>query len=130
VLRASGTIYSYDIAPAHLAVWINGARVDPSVGLSALDAVLKRAAAQPLTADVIGRFRTQARGEWALENLSLDERAWAVGDAVVHGLDANVANSIDDAIGTVTPADVQRVAKRYFQKFDVAVVLPREGSGG
>jgi zinc protease len=130
VLRAVGTIYGYDTAPAHLALWLNGSRIDPSVGLAAIDAVLKGAAAKPLTASVINRFRDTARGQWLLENQSLDERAWSVGNAVAHGLDADAPDGVAAAIARVTPADVQRVAKRYFQRFDVALVLPRAGSGG
>ena len=97
---------------------------------ASLDAVLKRAAAQPLTDAIVSRFKARARGEWALENLSLEERSWELGNAVAQGLDADVAARVDEAIERVTPADLQRVAKRYFQRFDVALVLPREGSGG
>jgi zinc protease len=129
-LRASGISYGYDTAPAQLTLWLNGSLIDPTAGLSAIDAVLKRAAAQPLTEAVIARFKARARGEWALENLSLDERGWVLGNAVALGLDADVDATVDAAIARVTPADVQRVAKQYFQRFDVALVLPRAGSGG
>jgi predicted Zn-dependent peptidase len=104
--------------------------IDPTAGISAIDAVLKRAASQPLTAAAVTRFKERARGEWALENLSLDERAWEIGNAVAQGLDADAAAQVDTAIAAVTPADLQRVAQRYFQRFDVALVLPRAGSGG
>jgi zinc protease len=130
LLRPGGAIYGYDTAPAFMSVWLNGGRIDPTEGLTSLDAVLKRAAAQPLTDTIVSRFKARARGEWALENLSLEERTWELGNAVAQGLDADVAARVDEAIGRVTPADLQRVAKRYFQRFDVALVLPREGSGG
>ena len=71
-----------------------------------------------------------ARGGWLLENLSLDERAWSIGNAVAHGLAADASDSVAPAIARVTAADLQRVAKRYFQRFDVALVLPRQGPGG
>jgi len=130
LLRPGGTVYGYDTVPAFMTVWLNGGRIDPTEGLASLDAVLKRAAAQPLTAAIVARFKGRARGEWALENLSLEERTWELGNAVAQGLDADAAAHVDEAIGQVTPADLQRVAKRYFQRFDVALVLPREGSGG
>jgi predicted Zn-dependent peptidase len=46
------------------------------------------------------------------------------------GLDPSAADTIPAAIDNVTAADVQRVAKRWFSQFDVAIVLPRTGSSG
>jgi zinc protease len=130
LLRPGGTMYTYDTAPAFMSVWLNGGRLDPTEGLSAIDEVLKRAAAQPLQAAIVTRFKERARGEWALEALSLKARTWELGNALALGLDADISSQVDGAIARVTPADLQRVAKRYFQRFDVALVLPREGSGG
>ncbi len=125
VFRAAGTIYGYDTAPAQLVLWINGSRLDPEQGLTEVDTLLKRAAAKPLAASVLGRYKETARGAWTLETVSLDQRAFAVGNAVAHGLDADVTDAVGAAIARVTAADVQRVAKKYFQRFDVALVMPR-----
>ena len=125
VFRTAGTIYGYDAAPAQFALWINGSRIEPGVGLAAVDAVVKAASAKPLAASVLARYKETARGEWALETVSLDERAFAIGNAVSHGLDADAVDGVGDAIGRVTGNDLQRVAKRYFQRFDVALVMPR-----
>jgi zinc protease len=125
VFRAAGSIYGYDTAPAHLVIWINGGRIDPDVGLGAIAAVVKTAAAKPLSAAVLSRYKETARGEWTLETLALDERAFAIGNAVMHGLDADASDDVTAAISRVTAADVQRVAKKYFQKFDVALIIPR-----
>jgi zinc protease len=130
VLRNSGTLYTFDTTPSQLSLWFNGGRVEPQAGLTALDAVLKRAAAQPLDASAVTRFDDRARGEWILDNLSLEDRGWEIGNAVAHGLDADAAAQVADAISHVTPADLQRVAKKYFQQFDVALVVPRNGPGG
>jgi zinc protease len=129
LLRAAGAIYGYDVAPAQLVLWINGARIDPSVGVAAVDAVLKKAATKPLAPAVLSRYKDGARGQWALEALSLDERAFWIGNAVAHGLDADAADDTGAAIERVTAADVQRVVQKYFQRFEVALVLPR-GTGG
>jgi zinc protease len=125
LLRSAGTIYGYDAAPAQLVLWINGARVDPEVGLGAVSGVVKAVSTKPLAPAVLSRYKETARGAWALETLSLDERAFAIGNAVMHGLDADAADDVSTAIARVTAADVQRVAKKYFQKFDVALVIPR-----
>ncbi|HWT06012.1 MAG TPA: hypothetical protein VN224_09675 [Xanthomonadales bacterium] len=125
VFRAAGTIYGYDTAPAQLVLWINGSRLDPEQGLTGVDTLLKRAAAKPLAAAVLSRYKETARGAWSLETVSLEQRAFAVGNAVAHGLDADVTDNVGAAIARVTGADVQRVAKKYFQRFDVALVMPR-----
>jgi zinc protease len=130
LFRPAGTIYGYETSPAQIALWLNGRLVDPGVGLAAVDAVLKAAAAKPIAAPLLARYKNGARGAWALERLSLDDRAAAIGNAVAHGLDADAAEAVGPAIARVTASDLQRVAKRYFQHFDVALVLPRQGSGG
>ena len=128
VLRSVGLIYGYDTAPAQLVIWINGSRIEPEIGLSGIDAIAKAAATKPLSAAVLARFKETARGEWALETVTLDQRASAIGNAVELGLAAGAADDVGAAIARVTAADVQRVAKKYFRKFDVALVLPR-GNG-
>ena len=126
--RAVGAMYGYDVDPAQFALWINGSRIDPSTGLATVDAVLSGAAKKALAPAVLARYKETARGEWSLESLSLDERAFAIGNAVALGLDADAADGVTAAIGRVTASDLQRVAKKYFLRYDVALVLPRSGS--
>jgi zinc protease len=128
LLRSVGLIYGYDVSPAQLVFWINGGRIDPEAGLAGIDAIAKAAATKPLTAAVLARYKETARGEWELETVTLDERASAIGNAVELGLPAGAADDVAAAIARVTAADVQRVAKKYFRKFDVALILPR-GNG-
>ncbi|HEX3466940.1 MAG TPA: insulinase family protein [Candidatus Elarobacter sp.] len=131
MFSTAGSLYGYETSPAQFVLWINGDQIDPSVGLGAVIALLKGAATKPFSPAVLGRYKETARGEWALETLSLDDRATAVGSAVARGLDADAADTVPAAIAAVTPADVERVAKKYFQKFDVALVMPRAaGSDG
>lgn len=125
-----GSLYGYDTAPAQFALWINGSRIDPSVGLGAIIALVKGTATKPLSEAVVNRYKETARGEWSLETLSLDDRAAALGNAVARGLDADASDAVPAAISGVTAADLQRVAKKYFQKFDVALVMPRGSDGG
>jgi zinc protease len=128
-LRGVGTVYGYDVAPAQFALWLNGALIDPSTGLGAVSALVKATGDKPLPPNILNRYKESARGEWQLESLSLEDRAWSIGNAVSQGLDPDTASTIGAEIGKVTAADVQRVAKRYFQKFDVALILPRSGQG-
>jgi len=125
-LRSGGAFYGYDAAPAQLVFWINGVRLDPDTALAAVDAVMKTAAEKPLGAAVLARYKETARGEWALETASLDERAGAVGTAAaLLGLGADATDAVRAALARVSAADVRRVAKKYFQRFDVALIIPR-----
>lgn len=127
--RGVGTIYGYDVAPAQFALWINGAQIEPGTGLGTLSAVVKAAAQKPLGAAVLARYKETAHGAWRLESVSLEDQGWAIGNAVAQGLDPAALDAIPAAIDAVSAADVQRVAKRWFQQFDVALVLPRDGGG-
>ncbi len=129
-LRSVGSLYGYETAPGQFVLWINGARIDPSVGLGAVIAMVKGTATKPVSDTVLKRYKETARGAWSLETLSLDDRATALGNAVARGLDVDAADTVPAAIAGVTAADLQRVAKKYFQKFDVALVMPRGGDGG
>ena len=127
--RGAGTIYGYDVDPAQLALWINGGQVDPSTGLGTVAAVVKAAAQKPLAPAVLARYKETARGAWQLESVTLEERGEAIGNAVAQGLDPAALDAIPAAVDAVSAADVQRVAKRWFQQFDVALVLPRADGG-
>ena len=104
---------------------INGSQVDPSAGLTVLQAILKSAVTKPLGADVIKRYKEMARGDWALEAVTLNDRAWQIGAAVNEGADPALAQTIGAEIDRVTPADLERLAKVYLQRYTVALVLPR-----
>ena len=127
--RGLGTIYAYDVAPAQFVLWMNGGRIDPATGLGTMSAVVKAAAQKPLAPAVLGRYKETARGAWRLESVTLDDQAWAIGNAVAQGLEPAALDAVPAAIDGVSAADVQRVAKRWFQQFDVALVLPRAAGG-
>ncbi|HEV8020660.1 MAG TPA: insulinase family protein [Candidatus Lustribacter sp.] len=123
--RGINIVYAYDVKPATFTVAINGSQLDPTAGLTVLQAILKTALTKPLAPDVLKRFQETARGEWALEAVTLTDRAWLIGAAVNEGGDPGLAQSVDAAIGRVTSADVQALAKAYLQRYTVALVLPR-----
>lgn len=123
--RGINVVYAYDVKPATFTVAINGSEIDPTAGLTVLDAILKAAVAKPLGRDVIARYKEAARGEWALEAVTFTDRAWQIATAVNQGADPAAAQSVAAAIDRVTPADVQRVAKTYLQRYAVAIVAPR-----
>jgi predicted Zn-dependent peptidase len=123
--RGIDVVYAYDVKPATFTVAINGSELDPNAGLSVLAAIVKTTFAKPLGADVIKRYKETARGAWALEAVTLTDRAWQIGAAVNEGADPALAQTVAAEIDRVTPADVQRLAKLYLQHYTVAIVLPR-----
>jgi predicted Zn-dependent peptidase len=126
--RGINVVYAYDVKPATFTVAINGAQIDPSAGLTVLQAILKTAVSKPLGSNVIKRYKETARGDWALEAMTLSDRAWQMAAAVNEGADPATAQAVAGAIDRVTPADVQRLAKTYLQRYAVAIVLPRRPS--
>jgi predicted Zn-dependent peptidase len=124
--RGLDVVYSYDVKPATFAIAINGALLDPTAGLTIVQAIARNALSKPFTSDIIRRYKDTARGQWALEALTLNDRAWQIGAAVSEGADPAVAETVIAEIDRVTPADVQRLAKRYLQRYIVALVLPRD----
>jgi predicted Zn-dependent peptidase len=126
--RGINTVYTYDVKPATFIVAINGSQIDPSAGLSVLQAILKTAVTKPLDPQVVDRYKETARGDWALEAVTLTDRAWQIGAAVNEGADPALAQTVSAQIDRVTPADVQHLAKVYLQHFTVALVLPRHPS--
>jgi zinc protease len=126
--RGIDVVYAYDVKPATFTVAINGSQIDPSAGLTVLQAILKTAATRPLGRDVVNRYKETARGDWALEAVTLSDRAWQMAAAVNQGADPSAAQDVAAAIDRVTPADLQRLAKTYLQRYAVAIVLPRRHS--
>jgi predicted Zn-dependent peptidase len=124
--RAVGVVYNYDIKPASLALYINGALLSPATGLASVDTVLKNLAGAPLPAPIFKRYKTSAHGEWETESVSLEDRAWSIGNFVELGGDPDYAQTALAAIDATTPAAVQRVAKQYLQRFTLALIRPRD----
>ncbi len=128
--RGLAAIYDYDVKPATLTVAINGGRIDPTLGLSAVRALLKHATDEPFSADDLTRFRNAARGKWVLEATSLTDRAWQIGAAVAVGSPPGAGADVAAALEHVSAEDVQRVARTYLQRYTVATVLPRDRGNG
>jgi predicted Zn-dependent peptidase len=125
ISRAVGVVYAYDASPAEFAVYVNGSQLDPARGLTAVQAITSSLAATGMTADQLKRFKTIAHGEWQTEDVSLADRAFAIGNFVAFGAAPDSGPRIAEAIDAVTAADVKRVAAAYLKRYTVALVIPR-----
>lgn len=124
--RGIAAIYDYDVKPATFTVAFNGGRLDPPTAIAAMQALLHDLATKPLDASELQQYRQTARGAWALEAVSLPDRAWQVGAAVEQGAAPDLASAVGAQIDQVSADDVERVARTYLQHSTIALVLPRE----
>ena len=128
--RSVGAFYAYDATPASLIFYVNGNRVDPSLAIRGLVVVAQSLAKRPLAPDVLRRYKAQAEGTFLSETVSLADRSYMLGTFGTFGYADDPVNAALGARDRATAADVQRAAKRYLQRYIVALVLPRQASPG
>jgi zinc protease len=127
--KSVGAFYLYDASPASLVVYVNGTLVDPSLALRELLVVSKRLSLQPLQRGALQRFKAAAEGQFLTDSVSLSDRSYLLGTFAAQGLGNDSINAALDALEKTTPADVQRAARAYLQRYIVTLVLPRRVSG-
>ena len=128
--RSVGAFYLYDGTPASLVIYVNGNRVDPSIAIRELFVVTRALELKPLGADALRRFKAVAEGTFLTETVSLADRSYVLGTFANQGLGADPINAAVASLEATTPADVQRVAKRYLERYIVALVMPRSSPAG
>jgi zinc protease len=130
VEKSVGAFYLYDSTPASLIVYVNGTEVDPTLALRELLVVSRSLAQRPLTGPTLNRFKTTAEGQFLTDSVSFSDRSYLLGAFASWGLGTDAMNAALDALEQTTPADVQRVAKQYLQRYIVTLVLPRQVPAG
>jgi predicted Zn-dependent peptidase len=130
VERSVGAFYLYDASPASLVVYVNGTQADPSVSLREILVVSRSLSLKPLGATALERFKAAAEGQFLTDSVNLSDRSYLLGTFASQGLGADSINAALGALEGTTAADIQRVAKRYLQRYIVALVLPRQQNAG
>jgi predicted Zn-dependent peptidase len=125
LLRPINAIYQYDVKPANFIIYASGTGIGTTAGWREIFQATDVLADKALDPSVIQRYRTLARGQFVIDNMTLEDRSALVGWVARMGLDPDYPNSVLAAIDVVSPADVQRVVKVYLQKYTFALVLPR-----
>lgn len=124
--RAVGTVYTYDRAPAHLVLYVNGGIGNPSRAFATALSVVNVLAATKLQGS-IDDFKAEAAGDFATGATGLETRAWLAAVFAQGNASPDYLQRALDAIAATTPADVQRVARTYLGNPTIALVLPRSG---
>lgn len=124
--RTISSFYLYDSTPASFVVFVNGARIEPTLALRELLLVTESLTNSPVQEKSLERLKAQATGSLLSDTLSLGDRSYLLGTLRQEGLGNDSMNAALEALEQTTGADIQRVAKRYLQKYIVAIVLPRQ----
>jgi len=126
VEKSVGAFYLYDSTPASLVVYVNGTETDPSLALREVLVVSRTLSLKPLGPDALKRFKVAAEGQFLTDSVNFSDRSYLLGTFASQGLGSDSINAALGALEKTTPADVQRVAKKYLQRYIVALVLPRQ----
>ncbi|MEO6834484.1 MAG: insulinase family protein [Candidatus Tumulicola sp.] len=124
---AVGADYSYDRAPAHLVLYVNGAIGNPTREFATALSIVNVLAATRLQGS-IDEFKAEAAGDFATGATTLETRAWLAAVFARGSASPDFLARALRAIAATTPEDVQRVARRYLGNPTIALVLPRDGS--
>jgi predicted Zn-dependent peptidase len=123
--RSVGAVYAYDRMPATLVLYVNGGlNGNPSRAFATALSVVNVLAAAPLQGS-IEEFKAEAAGDFANEATTLETRTWLAAVFSRENASPDFINRAVASIAATTPADVQRVARRYLGNPTIALVLPR-----
>jgi len=93
------------------------------VAEKALDAVLDRMKNEPVPAQELEKAKNQVISELVVGRRTVQEKADAIGQAAVLGKNPDLVNLDLDRYLAVTPADIQRVAQKYFDPKQRTVLI-------
>lgn len=88
--------------------------VDPKALEQAIDAEFARVQREPIPEQEFQKLRNQVEAEFITSNASVAGIAESLANYEMYFGDANLINTEIDRYLAVTPADIQRVAKKYF----------------
>lgn len=81
---------------------------------------------EPLSPDELERAKRYTIGTYALRHQRIRDRAFHLGWLEAIGLGCEYDAEFASKIEAVTAADVQNVAKKYFNNYAMSIVLPKE----
>ncbi len=123
---AVGALYDYDSTQASLVLYIDGSIGEPGRTFGTALSVVNVLSATRLEGS-IEQFKRIAAGDFAIGASTLQSRARLAGIFARRTGSADYLDATLRAISATTPADLQRVARRYLARPTIALVLPRSG---
>lgn len=122
--EAVGAVYDYDSAVPSLVLYVDGGIGEPSRTFGTALSVVNVLAATRLEGS-IDQFKRIAASNFTIEASTLEARARLAGIFARRTGTTDYLDATLQAIARTTPADLQRVARRYLGKPIIALVLPR-----
>jgi zinc protease len=101
-------------------------------GEQALFAVLEKMKQEPVSASELEKAKNQVISDFVVGRRTVQQRADAIGQAAVLGKNPELVNLDLDRYQAVTAADIQRVARKYFDPKQRTVLIiepPKSGQG-
>lgn len=123
--NAVGASYTYDRAPASVVLYVNGGVGDPNRAFTTALSVARVLASAKLNGS-IEQFKSIALGNFATGATMLESRAFLATIFAQQAATPDYQARVTQAIAATTPADIQRVARKYLADPTIALVLPRQ----
>ena len=121
-----GPFYQYAAQPGTLAFFLGGANADIDQSITNLELAVGRLRTKPVSPVLMAQARRVATGDFYMQFVEPGQVAWLLGRSAGAPQGPAYENGMAGQIAVVSPADVQRVARRYLTNEVVAVLLPRE----
>ncbi len=122
--QAVGAMYDYDSPTPSLVLYVDGGIGEPNRTFGTALSVVNILAATKLEGS-IDQFKRIASSDFLLGASTLEARARLAGIFADRTGSADYLDATLHAIAATTPADLQRVARKYLGKPTIALVLPR-----
>lgn len=123
--RSVGSVYNFADRPASLMIYVDGGLGDASTNFASALAFVKVIDTVKLTGS-FDEFKALAQGNYVADASALADRAYLASLFARDGGSSNYLDGTLASIAAVTPADVQRVARKYLGNPTVALIVPRE----
>ena len=99
-------------------------------GEKALDGVLDTMKAEPVSAREIEKSKNQVISDFVVGRRTVQQKADAIGYAAVLGKNPELVNLDLGRYAAVTPADIQQVARKYFDPKQRTILIIEPPKGG
>jgi zinc protease len=120
-----GAYYQYEASPGSMIVFLGGANENLDQSVRDLETGIARLRGDHIENTLVAEAKKTALGDYFLSVTRFDDLAWLLGRAAASPEGVAFENNLPTRIMSVSPADIQRVARRYLTKETIAIVLPQ-----
>lgn len=126
---AVGAMFSEFADGSQLTAFVECPADSPDMVKNYLLNEIRRLRDEPILAQELQRAKNHRIGRFALDHQRNRQRAWHWGVFECWGVGYQFNEEYAEKMKSVTAADVQRVAQKYFERYVVALVMPSNDKG-